>query len=162
MRRLIEFTGKRQLAAAGTLLALVGLLAAGSLEIRGQSEIRGAWQAETYILRDGPRHPLGGTIFFTESDWTVLFFVLDENGEPQRGSAEGGTYTLEGDRLTFLHYFNLSGGEAVEGLAASEWSMRVRETGESLSEPCTVELSDQRLTIHFPSGNQMVFSRSSR
>ena len=128
----------------------------------GQASITGAWRVESYILRDGGRPPVDGSILFTESGWAVLFFIVDEEGEPRRGSGEGGTYTLDGDQLTFFHRFNMSGGDAVEGFAASDWSLTLREPDAAVDESCTVDLSDERLTIHFPSGNRMEFSRSSR
>ena len=94
----------------------------------------------------------------------VLFFVVDEDGVARRGSAEGGSYTLEGDRLTFRHRYNLSAGEAMEGLPASELRMQLLgaggEAGGEAVEPCTIEVSTRRLTIHFPSGNRMIFSRA--
>ena len=47
-------------------------------------DLAGVWQAENYILMDGTEHPVVGKIFFTENDWTVLFFVLDESGVTRR------------------------------------------------------------------------------
>ena len=126
-----------------------------------QPTIQGAWQPQQYFLKNGSRHAVDGLIFFTEKDWTVLFFVLGENGNPERGSGEGGTYTLHGNRLVFTHRYNLSGGGEVGSLAASPLSMEIRKSAEAPREECTVELSDERLTIFFPSGNSMVFQRSS-
>jgi len=127
----------------------------------GQASIRGTWKVEGYVLRDGRNPRVGGSILFTESGWAVLFFVVDENGDPRRGSGEGGTYTVEGDRLTFSHRYNMSGGEAIEGYDASDLSLTLREPQAAVSEACTIELSADRLTIHFPSGNRMEFSRNS-
>ncbi len=85
-------------------LTLVGvLLGVGAREAWGQTappvKIQGAWEAQVYRLEDGTVHAVRGRIFFTTSEWLVLFFVMD--GEhPKRGSAEGGTYALEGERLT--------------------------------------------------------------
>jgi len=121
----------------------------------------GAWKTQTYTMKDGPTHRVEGMIFFTESDWSVLFFVVDDGGVPQRGSAEGGTYELAGEALTFTHLYNASGGGAVEGLPASDWSMRINERGQAPTEPARIDLSGERLTIHFPSGNHMTFTRSS-
>ena len=124
-------------------------------------DIRGAWQADTYLLEDGAEHDVEGQIFFAESDWTVLFFVIDDDGEPQRGSAEGGTYTIEGNRLVFTHHQHLSFGNAVPGLPAAPLRMRVADTGDAATELCEIELDGDRLTLHFPSGNAMTFRRSS-
>jgi len=124
-------------------------------------DLQGAWRAETYVLAGSVSHPIDGMIFFTATDWTVLFFVLDQEGVSHRGSGEGGTYVLEGDRLTFRHRYNLSAGEEMEGLPASALRMQVSDAAGAAVEPCTIELSEEWLTIHFPSGNRMMFSRSS-
>ncbi|MCY3555546.1 MAG: hypothetical protein OXH56_09525 [Gemmatimonadetes bacterium] len=129
----------------------------------GSLDIRGAWKPEAYRLKSGPVHEVTGLISFTEKDWSVLFFIVTDEG-PRRGSGEGGTYTLEGDKLTFRHLYNLSGGHAVDGFEASELSMRVRpaDAEDAPAEPCTITIEDDLLTIFFPSGNQMTFRRSSR
>ncbi len=127
----------------------------------GTQEIAGAWQAETYVLKDGVRHPVDGLLFFTGRDWSVVFFVLDDEGTPQRGSAEGGTYTLEGDRLVLTHRYNLSGGKALQGLPASDWRLQVSGPQEATTEPTRIERVGGRLTLHFPSGNRMEFNKSS-
>ena len=124
-------------------------------------QILGAWNPESYALKDGTEYKVSGLIFFTETDWTVLFFVEDEDGNVRRGSGEGGTYTLEGARLTFTHYYHLSAGDAVGSLAASPLRMSVRKAAEAAVEPCEVEVGEASMTIRFPSGNRMVFARSS-
>lgn len=131
-----------------------------SLEARA-SEISGAWSAERYVLADGSEFTVTGLIFFTERDWTVLFFVQDENGEPRRGSGEGGTYALDGDRLTFTHVYHLSAGEKLGSLEAAPLRMSVKELSEAAREPCRVEVDGESMTIHFPSGNRMEFEKSS-
>ncbi len=123
--------------------------------------VRGAWQTETYFLQDGTQHDVEGAIFFTESDWTVLFFVPGEDGDPRRGSAEGGIYTLDGTSLVFTHRYNLSFGHAVPGLPATPLTMRIADGAEAPREPCQMELDGDRLTLRFPSGNSMTFLRSS-
>ena len=123
--------------------------------------IVGAWHPESYVLKDGTEYAVSGLIFFTESDWTVLFFVQDEDGNVRRGSGEGGTYTLEGDRLTFTHFYHLSAGDAVGSLAESPLRMSVRDAAEAAAEPCRVDVREQSMTIEFPSGNRMEFQRSS-
>ncbi len=138
-------------------------LAATALAAAGAAALQGAWEPETYILKDGTQHRVRGRIFFTASDWTVLFFVLDADGKPKRGSAEGGTYTLSGNRLVFTHLFNLSSGAAMTGLPEAPVRLDVREPASAPTEPCTIELTAATaLTIHFPSGNAMTFRRSSR
>ena len=178
MRHLMGSATRGFFAAVAMLLMLSGAVAVTGAEAEsfgavgssdlvrpvpgGQASITGAWRVESYVLRDGTRPPVDGTIIFTESSWSVLFFIVDDEGEARRGSGEGGTYTLEGDNLTFFHRYTMSGGDAVEGFAASDWSLTLREPDAAVSEACTVDLSEERLTIHFPSGNRMEFSRSSR
>ena len=124
-------------------------------------EIRGAWNAERYIMREGAEHRVEGRIFFTESDWQVVFFVVDGQGEVKRASAEGGTYTLEGNDLTFAHLHNFSTGEAMEGLEAAPLRMVYRELEDAPLEPSAVFVDGDELTLEFPSGNQLIFTRSS-
>lgn len=145
---------------AGLVTGNASAIAAPAEKV-AQNVLVGAWRTQTYVLEDGPTHRVEGMIFFTESDWSVLFFVVDDEGNPQRGSAEGGTYDLDGDALTFTHLYNASGGHAVEGLPASEWSMRVNERDQAPTEPTRIDLSGEQLTIYFPSGNHMTFTRSS-
>lgn len=124
-------------------------------------DLRGAWKPDRYVLKDGPTHPVDGLLVFTEKDWLVLFFVTADD-EPKRGSAEGGTYTLEGDRLELTHLYHLSTGQALPGLAESPLRMVVRRATGAPEEPCRVEIEGDRMTLHFgPSGNGMSFVRSS-
>jgi len=125
-------------------------------------DVRGAWRVETYIMAAGAEHPTEGRIFFTESDWQVLFFTLDEEGAIKRASGEGGTYTLEGDALSLLHLHNLSVGEAVEGRAEMPLSKRIWTPEDAPVEATTATVEGDRLTLLFPGGNRLLFSRSSR
>lgn len=138
------------------LLALVVVLFSAGLS--SAADLRGAWTAELYVLKDGTQLPVEGRIFFTDRDWTVLFFV-SEGGEVRRGSGEGGTYRLEGGKLTFEHLFNLSAGQAVASLPEAPLRMTVREPAAAAEEACRVALEDRVLTIFFPSGNRMRFTR---
>ena len=147
-----------------TALAVAGQARAASLDQVAQDadvDIQGAWQAERYILKDGAEHPVAGLIFFTGNDWTVLFFVLDESGKARRGSGEGGSFTLSGDRLVFTHRYHLSAGEAMPGLAASElWMVARGPDDDAPEEPCQVVRDGDRLRLNFPSGYMMTFTRS--
>ena len=145
----------------GGLLASLLVCAGLASAIDAQApDVRGAWRAEQYALKDGPVHEVAGRIFFTSTDWTVLFFVRHD-GQLKRASAEGGTYTLSGDQLVFTHLFNYSSGQAVPGLAESPLQMVARDGAGAPTERCRVELAGDRLTIRFPSGNAMMFRRSS-
>lgn len=138
--------------------ALFGSLALLTCGVSAAAEIEGAWSAELYTLKDGTELPVDGRIFFTDRDWTVLFFVVSD-GEVRRGSGEGGTYTLEGDALTFRHLYHLSAGEAVASLPEAPLRMSVREPEAAAEEPCRVELGESEMTLFFPSGNEMSFRR---
>jgi hypothetical protein len=120
----------------------------------------GAWAPQVYVLADGTRHQVDGRIFFTDLDWTVLFFVT-EDGAPRRGSAEGGTYVASGEDLVFTHRYHLSVGEAMEGLPESPLRMDLRPPGEGAEEPSTFTIEGDRMTLFFPSGNRMEFARAS-
>jgi hypothetical protein len=120
-----------------------------------QAEIQGAWHPEIYRLADGTVREVTGLIFFTDRDWTVLFFTREPDGSLARGAGEGGTYTLAGDRLTFTHLYRLSGGRS------TPLQMFVNSEDKAEKEPCRIELSGEGLEIHFPSGNRMTFRRSS-
>ena len=142
------------------LLILVGAFA--SVPASAQTpDVTGAWAAQTYVMAGGTEHRVEGRIFFTESDWQVVYFVVDEGGEALRGSAEGGTYTLDRNRLTFLHLHNLSSGAAMEGLEEMPLRMVYREPEEAAEERATVQVAGNRLTLGFPSGNRLIFTRSS-
>ena len=124
-------------------------------------QILGAWSAESYILKDGSELDVEGLIFFSQKDWSVLFFVKDEHGAVRRGSGEGGTYELEANELTFTHFYNLSAGDPVASLPSSPLRMSVKDAAEAATEPCVVDVGETSMTIHFPSGNRMKFTRSS-
>lgn len=137
-------------------LLLAWLLSVPS--VAAAQDIEGAWRPELYVMKDGTELTVDGRIFFTEADWTVLFFVT-ENGEPRRGSAEGGTYRLEGENLEFTHHYHLSAGEAVASLPEAPLRMSIARGEDAAEEPCRIELAGDRLTIFFPSGNRMRFQR---
>jgi hypothetical protein len=125
-----------------------------SAPLAAESRVAGAWHPEVYTLEDGTVQEVTGLIFFTDRDWTVLFFTLDGRGGLTRGAGEGGTYTLEANRLVFTHLYHLSGG-------STPLKMSVKSPGEAEVEPCRIELEGEALTIYFPSGNKMRFRKSS-
>ncbi|MCZ6918312.1 MAG: hypothetical protein O7I93_16175 [Gemmatimonadetes bacterium] len=147
----------RQCASITTGLLMLAVTAAHAQT--NDPTLKGVWSAERYVLREGPTHEVAGRIFFTEREWTVLFFVIGDDGEPRRGSAEGGTYTLRNERLVFSHLFHLSRGDEMPGLAASPLRMTVTPAAEAATEPSTIEVLGNRLTIFFPSGNSLEFRR---
>jgi hypothetical protein len=146
------------------MLALVISMVFGPHVVHAQEphdgNLNGAWQAQSYLLKDGTRHTVQGLILFAERDWTVLFFVIGEHPDAvKRGSGEGGTYDVEGNRLVFHHQYHFSAGEAMQSLPASPLRMETRHADNAQHEESTFDIVDNRLTIFFPSGNSMTFSR---
>lgn len=139
-------------------IVMSGGVAAVSAQAPG--EVEGAWSAQEYHLASGPTHPVRGQIVFTEHDWQVVFFVMHEDGTPGRGSAEGGSYESTADGVVFRHLFNLSVGDAMDGLDAAPLRMIVRDPVDAPLEPTRVDVEGDRLTLFFPSGNRMTFVRS--
>ena len=140
------------------LFALLAAAFAGwGAEAQGQASVEGAWVADRYLLADGAEYPVQGQIFFATGQWQVLFFVMDEDGEPQRGSGEGGTYERTPDGVVFRHLFNLSVGSAMPGLPEAPPRMVARGAEGAPLEPTRVDVVGDVLTLHFPSGNRMTF-----
>lgn len=132
---------------------------AGS-EVVATGEIRGAWAASRYLLADGAEYDVRGQIFFAEREWQVLFFVVDAGGTARRASGEGGTYERTPTGVVFRHLFNLSVGEEMPGLAEAPLRMVARGPEDAPLEPTRVDVVGDTLTLHFPSGNRMVFVRT--
>jgi hypothetical protein len=118
-------------------------------------DIRGSWLTENYVIKDGPTHRVEGLLFFSAKDWSVLFFMMDEQMKPQFGSSEAGTYTLDGESLLFAHRYHLEAGHEKPLL------MEVRDAADAWNELCRVEMAGDTMTIHFPSGNRMNLRRGS-
>ena len=124
-----------------------------------KSDLEGVWEAKTYLLKEGATHQVRGHIFFAAQEWTVLFFVVDGEESPRRGSAEGGSYVLSGNQLVFTHLYHLSSGQAMKGLPESPLRMTIAGGGDAPEEPCAIHIEKDQLTISFPSGNSMTFHR---
>lgn len=145
---------------APLLAFMVGLLVLpGCTDAQAGPALRGAWAADRYIMAEGGEYEVQGRIFFTDRDWQVLFFVLDEDGVTRRGSAEGGGYTLDGEELVFSHLFNLSVGDEMAGLPAADLQMVSRPAEDAPLEPTQIDVEGDVLTLYFPSGNRMTFRR---
>lgn len=157
-------------AAAGSSL---GAAAAGAVG-RSDGALLGAWRPREYRLAGGEVLPVDGRIVFlgeegaSEGEWLVVFFVPGDGGDaegsgtPLRGSAEGGQFFRDGETLTLTHAYHLSAGEAVGPLPEAPLRMAarsIREAAERHREPCRFTIAGDRLTLFFPSGNSMVFSR---
>ena len=158
--RHMRATLRTRIGTALVMAALAGAAPEISRVHAADADLRGSWKSESYTLKDGTRHVMPGLLVFTKTDWTTLW-VITVDGTAVRGAGEGGTYTVSGDKLTFKHLFNVSGGKAVAGMAESPLRVEANSPDRAPLEPCTVTLQGDRLTIHFPSGNQIVFRRSS-
>ena len=140
---------------------LVFAVLLGGCQSSARPSLQGVWSCDDYRLADGSIHPLHGRIFFGQREWTVLYFVLDENGEPLRGSGEGGWYEFDGKNVTFAHLRILEEAAAVGSLGESHRVEVHLESEGSIGEPeaCRVDLTGENLAIHFPSGNRIRFTR---
>ncbi|MDH3222100.1 MAG: hypothetical protein OEO23_00180 [Gemmatimonadota bacterium] len=147
------------LRAALLSLAAVGV-AATAAEAQSTDALEGVWSADRYLLAEGSGHEVEGRIFFTGGHWQVLFFVMDGAGVARRGSGEGGTYQRTADGVVFSHLFHLSIGDAMPGLAEAPLRMVVQAPEEAPLEPTRVDVDDAILTLRFPSGNRMTFTRA--
>ncbi len=125
------------------------------------NDVRGAWRAESYVLKSGEVHHVEGLMIFSESDWSVVYFVKDDDGKPQRGAGEGGPYTLEGDKLVLTRDYLVIAGNEIKALAAIPLRFDIPAVKDPVIEPCRLEFVDDRILIEFPSGNRMGFRRSS-
>lgn len=138
----------------------VALISVAEADQAAASPIEGVWIALQYVLASGDGHTLRGRIFFSGGDWTVVFFVLDEEGAARRASAEGGTYSVVDDVVTFRHEYNFSRGDEIAGMAAAELRMDVTPRGSEAEEPTRFSVDGSMLTLFFPSGNRMTFEKS--
>lgn len=92
------------------ILTLVLLAPASAPE----ADIRRAWHADTYVLKDGSSHHVDGLILFSESDRAVVYFVEDDDGKPHRGAGEGGTNTLDANRLVLTRTYLVIASEEIK------------------------------------------------
>lgn len=127
-----------------------------------EADIRGAWRADTYVLKDGSNHHVEGLMIFSERQWAVVYFVEDGDGKPQRGAGEGGPYTLDGDRLVLTRDYLVIASSAIGTLPEIPLRFDVPGVKKPVVEECRLELAGDRMTIEFPSGNRMGFRRSDR
>ena len=128
-----------------------------------ESDLRGAWQVDKYILKNAEILSPPGIIIFTEKDWLTVFFITDKEKNLQSCSTEGGTYSVDGNQLVFKFLYNsYAGKEEVKVLdKPAGIKMKVSDSGHASSEKCTFKIEGDVLTIYFPSGNRFTYHRSS-
>jgi hypothetical protein len=143
------------------LVSAIGL-ASGAVPQAQSPGIQDAWYADSYVLKDGEEHHVEGLMLFSEHDWAVVYFVDDERGTPQRAAGEGGTYTLDGNRLVLTRLYLTISSNPLKSLPAIPLRFDVPANKDPVIERCTIELDAERLEITFPSGNRMGFRRSRR
>jgi len=114
------------------------------------STLEGAWRAARYIVKDNATD-IDGVLLFADGHWSTLYFVGGAEGP--WGSAEAGTYAFDGRMLTFLHRLMFQGGGG-RPLHVTQAASHV--------EACPITLTQDSLTIQFPSGNTLVCDRLHR
>lgn len=114
---------------------------------KGAPRIEGAWRTTGYIVA-GQSHDIDGVLLLVDGWWTTFYFVPGDAGPWV--SAESGLYDREADRLTFHHRLVFQGGGGRD-LVIDQKATR--------EEPCRIDLSDDALAIHFPSGNTVRCTR---
>ena len=139
-------------------LALVVSVGAATVSA---NDIRGAWRADSYVLKSGEVHNVEGLMIFSESEWSVTYFVTDDDGQPQRGAGEGGPYTLDGDELVLTRDYLVIAGDELKELRPIPLRFDVPAVKDPVVEVCRLAFEEDRIIIEFPSGNKMGFRRSS-
>jgi hypothetical protein len=114
------------------------------------STLEGAWRTTSFIVK-GHATDVDGVLLLVDGHWSTLYFVGGPEGP--WGSAEAGIYQFDGTTLTFLHRltFQGSGGRPLQ----------LTQTASHV-EACPITLTDDSLTILFPSGNTLVCYRLHR
>ena len=113
------------------------------------STLEGAWRTARYIVQDNATE-IDGVLLLADGYWSTLYFV---GAEGPWASAEAGTYEADGGTLTFFHRLMFQGGGG-RPLHITQAASHV--------ERCPITLTDDSLTILFPSGNTLVCSRLHR
>jgi hypothetical protein len=113
-------------------------------------KIEGVWAMETYVV-GGKETALDGVLFMTAGQWATLYFVPGDQGP--WGSAEAGDYNCDGQTLNFFHRLLFQGGGGRE--------VQI-DLQENRDEQCSVVFDGDRLTISFPSGNDLRLRRTAQ
>jgi hypothetical protein len=153
---------KRNIASLSLAAVSWAVLAIGASATRAAepgNPLIGGWRAEHYYLKDGSDYPLLGQILFTEKNFQVIYIVV-QDGKPQRGSGEGGDYTVEANNVTFIHhYIAAPEAPAIKGLKAQ--TKEAKKWEQDLVEHSTFDVKGDELTLFMPSGNRLTWTRIS-
>src|SRR5258705_11417573 len=113
--------------------------------------IDGAWRIASFAAGDGATKEIDGVLLLADGCWSTLYFLIGASGT--WGSGESGRYEFDGATLTFFHRLAFQGGGGRE-LYMTRSASHV--------EPCGATLTDDALTIRFPSGTVLVCHRMRR
>jgi hypothetical protein len=110
-------------------------------------KVEGAWSTTSYIVK-GQATDVSGVLLLVDGRWSTLYFVGSADGP--WGSAEAGSYKIEGHTLAFHHRFMFQGGGG-RPLHVTQEASHV--------EDCPITLNGDTMTIQFPSGNTLICHR---
>ena len=132
-------------------LALVAFLALfpPSLEA-SENELVGVWNTHTYVV-EGKSYALDGIIIFTKNYFAGTAYSSFSGGEMDDSNANAGTYTIDGNKVTFQQQvqIHIRPGDEKEPIFY----------GKDVPEEATFEVDGDNLTIYFPSGTKYLAKR---
>ena len=125
------------------------VLFSGTLEA-SDPELIGVWDTHTYVVQ-GKEHSLNGLIIFTEKYFAGTGFSNFTGGELDDSNANAGTYTTDGNKVTFQQQvqIHIRPGDEKEPIFY----------GKDVPEEATYEIEGDTLTLNFPSGNKYLCKR---
>ncbi len=131
------------------VLIAVLVLFSQTLEASG-NKLVGAWDTHTYVI-EGESHSLDGIIIFTENYFAGTAYSSFSGGEMDDSNANAGTYTIDGNNVTFQQQvqIHIRPGDEKEPIFY----------GKDVPEEATFEVDGDNLTIYFPSGTKYMAKR---
>jgi len=89
-----------------------------------------------------------------------VIYIAVKDGKTQRGCGEGGDYTVEGNQVTFIHYYiTCTPAQAITGL--KEQTLEAKKWDKDLVEPSAFAVQEDHTTLFMPSGNRLTRTRAS-
>ena len=115
-----------------------------------ENKLVGAWDTHSYVI-EGKSHALDGIIIFTENYFAGTAYSSFSGGEMDDSNANAGTYTIEGNNVTFQQQvqIHIRPGDEKEPIFY----------GKDVPEAATFEIDGDDLTIYFPSGTKYLAKR---